>query len=414
LVKRITPKSISKINLKSFWDFCKGLGLASAIGKLSEPKRYFKSNKLIYRFVLVMSLLGKTALLQMDQTGRFEKWKRLFGIGHYSDDRLNHCVVSDSTLPVRLGMLKEREVLHINYQVFREGLRRGWIRRIAIVDGTQWSGQLYSCLCFLTRWGDVVLLDKEPIAKRGKELAASHRVVKRFCDKMGKGVIELLLADMLYFNERFWQLRQKGYIKDLLVKYTPNCKRKLKEPYRKVLQRFEELVAMAEKEELSKSEKKKLYHLGFRHKSGFDEERMVTYQIYSADSNSWDRRFKVARVVEKDVKTEAEQHFYVITTAKSLSAERMRELGHKRWYIENDGFKMLNAHLKSKQYWNDNPQVLANLILIWILAFSLLWLFRRIYDHQIRQIFHRAKLTARFVAQILEQEPCGKLSLDSS
>jgi hypothetical protein len=231
-----------------------------------------------------MSALGKSALLQMDQTGRLGNWKRRFGIGHYSDDRLNHCVVSDSTLPVRLAMMDEKEILHINYQLFEEGLRRGWIRRIAIVDGTQWSGQLYSCLCFLTCWGDVVLLDKEPIAKRGKELAASYRVVKRFCDKMGKGVIELLLVDMLYFNERFWQLRQKGYIKDLLVKYTPNSRRKLKKPYRKVLQRFEELVAMAEKKDLSKSEKKKLYHLGFRHKSGFDEEGMVTYQIYSADS----------------------------------------------------------------------------------------------------------------------------------
>jgi hypothetical protein len=119
--------------------------LASAINELSEPKRYYKSNKLIYCFIFVMSVLGKTALLQMDQSGRLDKWKRLFGIGHHSDERLNHCVVSDSTIPVRLMGMKEAEILRINYKTLKEGLRRGWIVRIAIVDGTQFSGQLYSC-----------------------------------------------------------------------------------------------------------------------------------------------------------------------------------------------------------------------------------------------------------------------------
>ena len=41
---------------------------------------------------------------------------------------------------------------------------------------------------------------------------------------------------MLYFNERFWELRNTGYIQELLVKYTPKSDELLAKPYRVVLQ----------------------------------------------------------------------------------------------------------------------------------------------------------------------------------
>lgn len=387
--------------------------MASALSGLSEPEHYYKSNKLIYRFVFLMSALGKSAFLQMDQIGRFQRWRRLFRIDQFSDKRLRHCVVSDTTIVDRLRLMDHGEIAQIGYEALSAGLSQGFIQPIAIIDGSYQGGQFWSWLGFVSIYGDIFIVDNEPISGKGKELVASRRLLERFCEKMGKGVIDLLLADMLYFNEGFWQLRQDGYMKDFLVKYTPDPERKFDDAYRIVLQRFEALVELYEKPDKSKRDRLQLYHMGVRDESGYDETRRVDYQIYSADQNSWDSRFKIARVFERYVKTGEQQCFYVITTRKSLSANRMRELGHNRWYIENDGFKMLNAHVKSKRIWNKDVKVLANLTLIWALAFSLLWLFRRRYDHIIRKHFNAVKLTLQFTAEILEQESFGRMIFDS-
>lgn len=126
--------------------------------------------------------------------------------------------------------IEEGEIRGIAYAALRIGIQQGWIKRSAIIDGTEWCGRLYSSLCFVTRWGDVWMVDCEPIEKKGKELLASQRLVERCCQILGKGVIEFILADMLYFNERFWQLRESGYVEELLVKYTPGSEQLLAKP----------------------------------------------------------------------------------------------------------------------------------------------------------------------------------------
>lgn len=403
---------VNKINLHGFVDFCKGFALFSGINRLKEPAGCKKSNRLIFQFVFLMCVYGKSSFLKMDQAGRFEKQKRLFKVTRFRNSRYRHTVVSDTTLSRRLPGLDIAGIRQIKYAALRIALAAGLVYRTAIVDGTEWGGRLYSILCFVTRWGDVWMLDHEPVEKKGKELIASQRLVERCCQRLGKGAIELLLADMLYFNERFWRLRRSGYVQDILIKYTPGSQELLSEPYRIVLQRFGEIKALYEKPHKSKADKAKLYRLGFECYEGYDERRRVSYTVYRLRNNSWDNRYQVALVLERSATKGVLAPFYVITTCKSMTAEALRDNGHKRWYIENDGFKLLSAHLNSKRKWSHNEQVLEKLISIWMLSFSLLTLFRKEYQHHIRKIYQQVKVTLAFVALTLEMEPFGKVCLD--
>ena len=401
-----------EINLKRFLDFSKELDLFSGIDHLGEKAGAKKSNRLIYLYMLLMCVLGQSSFLAMDQLGRMGKFKRIFKVDRFPNSRYRHTVVSDTTLIRRLPAIVIKELRRINYHILQVCIALGLVRPIAIVDGTSWSGRLYSCLCFVTRWGDVWMVDFEPIEKRGKELIASQRLIERCCEYLGKGVIELLLTDMLYFNERFWQLRKTGYVKELLVKYTPKSDELLAEPYRLVLQRFQTIKAIHDNPHQSKAEKTMLYRMGFERKQGRDEHREVDYTIYRLRNNSWDNRYQIALIEETRYKTgEVLLPFYVITTSKSMACEDMRENGHKRWYIENDGFKMLNAHLNSKRRWSKDEQVMEPAILIWMLGFSLLCLFRKEYQHHIRKTYQQVKETLAFVANVLMIESFGRVCL---
>ncbi len=402
-----------KINLKRFLDFCKGLDLFSGIDHLGEKPGAKKNNRLIYLYMLLMCVLGKSSFLAMDQLGRMEKFKRIFKVDRFPNSRYRHTVVSDTTLIRRLPDIAINELREINYHILQAGIALGLVSPVAIVDGTSWGGRLYSCLCFVTRWGDVWMVDVEAIEKKGKELLASQRLIERCCEYLGKEVIELLLADMLYFNERFGELRKTGYVQELLVKYTPKSDELLAEPYRIVLQRFQTIKATYDNPDKSKAEKTMLYRMGFERKQGRDEHRGVDYTIYRLRNNSWDNRYQIALVEETRYKTgEVLLPFYVITTSKTMSCEDIRENGHKRWYIENDGFKMLNAHLSSKRRWSKDEQVMEPAILIWMLGFSLLCLFRKEYQHHIRKIYQQVKETLAFVADVLMIESFGRVCLD--
>ena len=401
-----------KINLKRFLDFSKELGLFSGIDHLGEKPGAQKSNRLIYLYMLLMCVLGQSSFLAMDQLGRMGKFKRIFKVDRFPNSRYRHTVVSDTTLIRRLPDIVINELRRMSYHILQVCIALGFVRPIAIVDGTSWSGRLYSCLCFVTRWGDVWMVDFEPIEKKGKELIASERLIERCCEYLGKGVIELLLADMLYFNERFWQLREAGYVKELLIKYTPKSNELLAEPYRLVLQRFQAVKAIHDNPHQSKADKTMLYRMGFKREQGRDEHREVDYTIYRLRNNSWDNRYQIALIEETHYKTgEVLLPFYVITTSKSMACEEMRENGHKRWYIENDGFKMLNAHLNSKRRWSTDEQVMEPAILIWMLGFSLLCLFRKEYQHLIRKTYQQVKETLAFVANVLMIEPFGRVCL---
>lgn len=405
-----------QININRFLKFCKGLKLNKGINILSEPNAYEKSNKLIYWFVFLMSAIGKQSCLQMDQEGRLPKWKKIFRIKRYKNSRLRNCVVSDSTISERMKDFEKEEEREILCGLLKEGFKKSWISRTAIIDGSKVSGEYASYIGFITKNGDCFYVDVEGYEKRGKELEASKKLLERVADNLGKGQIEMLLLDALYFNESFWESRQKGYIKEILIKYTPkeNEDGVLTLWNRKVIKSFEQILQVADKENRSYREEITLKHSGYFYTEGIDYERKIKYKIWSVDSLSWDNRFKVAKVYEESFDEKRQSIFYIFTTKKTLSSQQMRVFAKGRWTIENNGFKMFNLLLRTKKYWNRDWEVLEKLLLIFFAGFNMLWLFRRYYYDIIKKLYRKVKVTTIFVSRLLQVNEFEKIVLDTS
>ncbi len=146
--------------------------------------------------------------------------------------------------------------------------------------------------------------------------------------------------------------------------------------------------------------------MGFKEKRGEVKAKGVWYHIYYARSNSYDKNYSLSRTdsiarIEEFRKGVSLGMFYVFTTDKELSPDQLRNLGHQRWYIENDGFKLLNSQVNTKKYHLDNEVVYRNKLLIQILAVGLLMLFRRENGYQLSRLYSSVKLTLRCVGEVL-------------
>jgi hypothetical protein len=91
-----------------------------------------------------MFVLGMKSFLQVDLEGRSKKWKKFFKVEKYKDDRLNHCIVSDSTLQERIREIKREDQEDINYGELHEFQREGLVSRIGMIDGSVMSGRYAS------------------------------------------------------------------------------------------------------------------------------------------------------------------------------------------------------------------------------------------------------------------------------
>lgn len=374
---------------------CKQLDFASGLLKLPVGKGKIKDNRFIYRFLFMSTVFSKKSFLQMDQWGRLEKVKRLFRVNRFSNSRYRNTTVSDSTIAERLTLFESGKLREMNYRFLARAQEGGYVEENAIVDGSGIGKRLYSCLSFITRWGDVFFTDMEEIPRRGRELLSSERLIRRSYALRGKRPIGYLLMDALYFTERFYRLRQQGYVRELVIKYTP-VSPGVSGAFRKVLERFEQMVSRYK----DKGAQAYLHRMGFVFEKGFDKKQHVSYTIYRARNNSLDNRYQIARVIERRG-GKLLQQFYVITTDKELSGKEMRLLAHQRWYIENNGFKSLNGHVHSKRCWSHDEKSALNLLLIQLLAFSFLQLFRRRYGRQIGREYRHCRVTLHFVSSVL-------------
>jgi hypothetical protein len=62
---------------------------------------------------------------------------------------------------------------------------------VEIVDGTCFGSYMASCLEIVGP--SALLIDMEPIPKRGKELPASHALLQRVTTALGPGCLDLVL-----------------------------------------------------------------------------------------------------------------------------------------------------------------------------------------------------------------------------
>jgi hypothetical protein len=332
--------------------------------------------------VCFMGALGLGSLLQCDQELRTEVGQQWFG--------QTRPVVSDTTMSRSLeGMQLDpiRAVLVSAYHVGRTSGLSKWEgargkQRIGIVDGTCFGPYRASCVEIVGQ--SALLVDMEPISKRGKELPASHTLLRRVTRALGTEALDLVLGDGLYFNAPFFTLCLQELHCDVLVK-TDDARREVIGDamglFRTPPGQFEGIVRA----------------------EGLDVERLCTYQMAMASGFEMDGVDELVSVVwirEEYLKKDLCVEFWVIFTQRygpGLTIHDARELGHLRWDVENHGFKAFNQTMHSKHRYSQKPQVMAPIELLLSLMFLLLQVFRQQLEERVSRAYPGMKRTRRFI-----------------
>jgi len=236
-----------------------------------------------------------------------------------------------------------------------------------ILDGSDMRSGFTSALQVKADRG-VFLLDAEPYDRDGKELPTTTALVERAAARHGKGFLDIVLTDALHVSGPFWNACRSQRI-HVLVKGEGAKKEDLL-----VLREARALIAAGDAEGRIEAT------------CGDDAERSVHYEIKAVgglEHDGYNGTVKVAIVTETQLKarrgTKASRpttiQFWVIGTDESLAPVEMRELGHLRWQIENNGFRALNDLLCSKRTWTrgqDKTKMFPVLLLLMFLAFNLI------------------------------------------
>ncbi len=335
--------------------------------RISETRKKPQIPMATIVLLMVVSLaLGRRSFHQIDLLARRRSVRRLLG-------SKRDMAASDTTI--------ERVLPTIHPDEVREELQKAYIRkkqrgatitlcsgrrmRVGVVDGYETGSGKASCLQILTSRSPF-LLDAEPYEKDGKELPSSTTVIQRTASRHGKGFVELALGDPLYVSGPFWTECRKCGV-HVLVKGETAKKEELL-----VLREARDLCAAGGDSAL------------VEHAQGTDAVRGVTYEVSAVRGLKHDTyagTVKVALVTETRLKPRKGKKanlpnvsvFWVITTNEDLTAAEMRELGHLRWTIENQGFRSLNAHLGSKGTWTrgeSKKETFPVLLMLMFLAFN--------------------------------------------
>jgi hypothetical protein len=320
----------------------------------------------IYQGTLLGGIFRKRSFLQIDQFLREKEVRKFIG-----SNRLQ--VASDTALPRILAGLCLTQLRNLNYLIYGRAKSEGLLRlndpllanlRIGAMDGSCLGGRFWAT-CFEILGDPPVMLDFEPMAKKGKELPTASKLFNRLENRFGKGFIDLDLLDALYASQHHINQHLRAGI-DVLIKTDE-----------KTFNIIEDAEGIFNQWSNSND--------GIAYEKGIDEERLVEYEIWSAAGFTFpgvDKPFKVARVKERNLKTGEETIFWVLTTRLSLSNQQMRELAHRRWSIENNGFKQLNDQVESKRIWTHDEDVWLRLFWIQIMAFNLIELFTVFLEKQ--------------------------------
>lgn len=327
-----------------------------------ERRRPQISAGTLAQMVVEMVPRGQTSLLEVDQAARLPEMR-----GWHESDR--DMVASDSTLfrslagfalePVRRALWESVRLIR-KRDPMRLVLPSGRKARLGIVDGSVWGSHGGSVLALVGRRAAAVG-GFAPSPGRGHELAVTRGVLREAVRELGRGFVDLMVADGLYMtHEDFhWGVEEGGY--HLVVKTS--------EETLTVLQDARELFFGNPKEMSGSLEQVR----------GIDAGRGVEYEIVAAAGFSWgdlSHRLKVAHVRERAIKPRsdrpAETTFWCFTTDESLTAEDLREVAHRRWKIENNVFRRLSALVDSKRDLTNDAHVREALLGLWFLGFNLL------------------------------------------
>jgi len=340
----------------------------------------------IFLSLILMVIFKKHSFLKLDQFMRMGSAKRFLG----SHKRNPKVVVSDTTIsrslvtyflgPLR-SYLKSIYIIASHYGKCMINVC-GRKLRAACVDGSQFGG-FYGCA--LQSVGEAnLLLDIEPTRCKGKEIPTTRILLDRAFENYGDGFVDMFLLDGLYTDKNTINqvLSHKSHV---LIKTT--------ETRLNIIQDADGLFRYWNKFE------------GIEHIKGFDDVRLCEYELWSCESFQFSgvkETMKVVHVKEYYVKEDRYEDFWVLGTDESLTGLQMRELGHIRWHIENNGFKELNEQTNCDHVYTHDEHGFVALMLIIFIGWNLLLLFN--LEDGIRKGYEYAKWTLDFLSELLKAD----------
>lgn len=382
------------MNLTDFTRFCTDeFDLRTKAQDLFEPRKR-PEIPISQLFLLVVGALAlrKQSFHQIDLFARSKEAKKWLG-------SRRPMVASDATLGRVLPQMDTTELralVHGAYRLLRRQ-GRGKVKlpsgrkiQVATVDGTCWGKRYASVVEML---GDApVVLDFQRAPGQGHELATSAAVLRRvfyqFRDLEG-GLADIVLGDGAYITQNMLRLCRDELGTHLLVK----------------TKELETLLILKDAEALFNAPGDPA--AGVEHHGGNDLERGFTYEIWAASGfvhEGFDGPLKVARVRTEPLKgKEVAETFWIITTDTTLSGQDMRELAHRRWTIENQGFRALNDAMNSKHVWTrgkNSEETFEGLMLMMTLSFMLVVTYHAQVDKDVLwKQFRLRRLTLKHLAQ---------------
>lgn len=337
----------------------------------------------IFLSIMLIVVLRKGSILQIDQLMRSKRVRKMFGV------KGKEMVVSDSTIERSLSGF-EIEPLRGYLEYVNEKVNRGKIVTevcgeemiVGSIDGSQF-GKFWGSVFMVA--GEVdLMMGIERYEKRGKELAASRRLMSYLFGRFGRGFVDVVLMDGLYKDKRSINLcLSNGSIP--LIK-TDEERLLVIEQAKNLFSNYENFKEIVQYEE------------------GFDDERLCSYKVYCCGGFEYegvDTPCQVAYVQEeypkeKDPKKRF-RSYYVISFGSSFTPLQMRELGHLRWRIENNGFRQLNAQTNCDHVYTHNENAFLALMLIFFIGWNLWQLFLLTIDeNDLRKEWGKVKLTFNF------------------
>jgi hypothetical protein len=345
----------------------------------------------IFLSLILMVLFKKRSFLKLDQFMRTDAPKRFLG-------RDKRVAVSDTTISRSLSTYFLGPLRKYLKTVYVRASQLGKCKidlcgrklKAACVDGSQFGG-FYGCV--LQVLGEAnLLLDIEPTTGKGKELPTTRTLLQRAFCEYGAGFADLFLLDGLYKDKKTVKLILSNE-SHVLIKTT--------ETRLNIIKDADGLFTYWEK------------FPGVEYQKGFDVDRLCEYQVWSCGSfqlHGVKKDIKVAHVVEdyiKGILLKEDRHkdFWVLSTDESLSGLQMREGGHIRWRIENNGFKALDEQTNCDHMYTHNAHAFLALILLIFIGWDLFLLFDL---EGIRNGYKYVKWTLDFLSELLKADFCIK------
>lgn len=317
-----------------------------------------------------------TSLLSLDHELRKTTAQQTLGLSPHQSST-NAPVVSDSTIRSALDGWEPERI-----RAFADGLYRmikgdgqlgltlpsGLSLNVGVVDSSSFGNCYTNVISAVADTGtyplDFVAHDQ---FKRGKERSAARDMIERWATRF-----ELLLFDGLYVTESVFEALNGSERADALVKYPIKPDRTQGFPWPLDQAQFAIGKGLRETHTI--------------HDDRYDEPA-TGYRVPVRDRG---HMFLVDRF---SVDEDGKEDFFTVTTRTDLSIQDTWELSHRRWAIENSGFRALSIRTDSKdQHPKGGPTLPSSVkvvLLFWLCLFQSMFRYlanRFVSDEQLANV----------------------------